>query len=115
MKVLNLDKLARKEGRELVIFGKTYPVDGMTVANFIETTRAAEALAGETSLVKQVEATIDMIARSVPSIDKSELAKLELAQLQAIVKFIRGEEVEGVESDAPVAEGAAEEGGEGKK
>lgn len=111
MKVLNLDKLAKKEGRELVIFGNTYPVDGMTVANFIETTRAAEQLAGETSLVKQVEATIDMISRSVPSVEKAELAKLELVQLQAIVKFIRGDDVEGVES----SEAAAGEGSEGAK
>ena len=111
MKVLNLDKLAKKEGRELVIFGKTYPVDGMTVANFIETTRVAETLAGETSLVKQVEATIDMIARSVPAINKAELAKLELTQLQAIVSFIRGDEVEGVEQ----REAAADEGSDGEK
>ena len=111
MKVLNLDKLTKSEGRELVIFGTAYPVTSMTVANFIETTKAAEALAGETSLVKQVEATIDMIARSVPSIDKAELAKLELNQLQAIVKFIRGDEVEGVES----REAAAGEGGDSAK
>lgn len=109
MKVLNLDKLAKKEGRELVIFGETYPVDGMTVANFIETTRAAEALAGETSLVKQVEATIDMISRSVPTVKKSDLEQLELAQLQAIVKFIRGDEVEGVEQrEAAAGEGSAD-------
>lgn len=112
MKVLNLDKLTKKEGRELVIFGTTYAVDGMTVANFIETTRAAEALAGETSLVKQVEATIEMIARSVPSINKAELQKLELAQLQAIVAFVRGDEVEGVESSEKKV---AEEGDEAKK
>lgn len=111
MKVLNLDKLTKKEGRELVIFGKTYPVDGMTVANFIETTRVAEQLASEVSLVKQVEATIDMISRSVPSIDRADLAKLELEQLQAIVRFIRGDEVEGVES----REAAAGEGSDGEK
>ena len=111
MKVLNLDKLTTNEGRELVIFGKTYKVDGMTVANFIETTLAAEQLANEPSLVKQVEATIDMISRSVPSIDRADLAKLELPQLQAIVSFIRGDEVEGVET----REAAAEEGGAGAK
>ena len=108
MKVLNLDKLAKKEGRELIVFGKTYAVDGMTVGNFVETTAVAEALAGETSLVKQVEATIEMIARSVPSIERSDLNKLELEQLQAIVAFIRGDDVEGVES----REDRAAEGGE---
>lgn len=110
MKILNLDKLAKKEGRELVVFGKTYAVDGMTVSNFIETTRVAELLAGETSLVKQVEATIDMISRSVPSIEKSELAKLELTQLQAIVKFIRGESVDGVESSEHQSDVSEEDG-----
>lgn len=104
MKVLNIDKLTTHEGRELVIFGKAHKVDGMTVANFIETTRTAEALAKEPSLVKQVEATIDMIARSVPTVDRADLAKLELPQLQAIVAFIRGDEVDGVESSQPSAE-----------
>jgi hypothetical protein len=99
MKVLNLDKLTKNEGRELVLFGKTYIVEGMTVANFIETTKAAEAMNGEDSLVKQVEATIDMIARSVPGIERADLEKLSFEQLQAIVSFVRGDEdVEGVES-----------------
>lgn len=98
MKVLNLDKLTKKEGREIVLFGKTHAVDGMTVANFIETTRAAEALAGEESLVKQVEATVEMIVRSVPTLDRKDLSKLALEQLQAIVAFVRGDAVDGVES-----------------
>lgn len=98
MKVLNLDKLSKKEGKEIVLFGNTHHVDGMTVENFIETTRAAEALAEETSLVKQVEATIDMITRSVPTVERDDLKKLALEQLQAIVAFIRGDAVEGVES-----------------
>lgn len=98
MKILNLDKLTKKEGKEIVLFGKTHAVDGMTVGNFIETTLAAESLAQETSLVKQVEATIDMIQRSVPSVDRKDLEKLALEQLQAIVAFIRGDAVEGIES-----------------
>jgi hypothetical protein len=37
MKILNLDKFASQEKRQLVIAGKSYPVDEMTVENFIET------------------------------------------------------------------------------
>ena len=98
MKVLNLDKFASSEKRQLVIAGTSYPVEEMTVENFIETTRAAEALAGETSIAKQIEATCDMIFRSVPTIDKTVLGKLSLEQLQTIVSFVRGDDIEGVES-----------------
>lgn len=105
MKVLNLEKLSKKEGRELVIGGVSYPVQPMTVANFIATTEAAEKLKGESSLAKQVSATIDMIQRSVPTAQREVLEQLELGQLQAITAFIRGEEVEGAESSAPAEAG----------
>lgn len=114
MKVLNLDKLTKSEGREVVIFGKTYIVEGMTVENFIETTNAAERLRGEVSLVKQIEATISMIVRSIPSVDRADLLKLSLDQLQAIVAFVRGDDVEGVESAKPATEESSGEG-EAKK
>lgn len=107
MKILNLDSLAKTEGRQLIIFGKAYDVQGMTVGNFVETTKAAELLVGEVSLAKQVEATIDLILRSVPTVERSELDKLELPQLQAIVQFIRGDDVEGVETKE-AGEGAGE-------
>jgi hypothetical protein len=105
MKILNIDKLAAKEGRELVLFGVPYAVESMSVGNFIETTKAAEALADEPSLVKQIEATIDMVLRSVPSVERSVLAKLNLEQLQSVVAFVRGDEVEGAEVKAAGVEG----------
>ncbi|MCL2874777.1 MAG: hypothetical protein FWF12_00485 [Betaproteobacteria bacterium] len=98
MKVLNLDKLNKQEGRQIVLFGKTHAIDGMTVDNFIKTTSVAEQLADEPSIAKQVEATVDLILRSAPTIDRADLLKLELEQLQAIVAFIKGEDVDGVES-----------------
>lgn len=96
MKVLNVDKLAGKEGRELVISGKTHKVNGMTVGSFVEGILAAEELAKSDSLVAQVNATITMILRSVPTLERETLEGLELEQLQAIVAFVRGDEVEGV-------------------
>lgn len=96
MKILNLDKLDTKEGRQLVIRGKSHPVEEMTVENFIATTRAAEKIA-DASIADQIEATVEMIVRSVPTVDRSDLVKLSLESLQAIVAFVRGDAVDGVE------------------
>jgi hypothetical protein len=104
MKILNIDKLAEAK-RQLVIFGETHDVRGMDVANFIESTVAAERLTGETSLAKQVEATIEMVCRAVPTISTETLRSLTLEQLQAVVAYVRGDEVDGVESSE---EGAGE-------
>lgn len=90
MKTLNLDTFAKAE-RTITIAGKTYEVMEMTVENFIETTRAAERLGDSASFVDQVEETISMILRSVPTIDRDVLKKLSLEQMTTIVKFIRGD------------------------
>lgn len=100
MKILNIDSLVKKEPRELVIFGKSYEVKGLDVGGFLATTLAAEELANEKSLVKQVEATIDMIQRAVPTIERKELHKLDLEQLRNVVSFVRGDEVEGAKTTA---------------
>ncbi len=104
MKILNIDKLVPEESRELVIFGKTHQVKGLDVGGFLATTLAAEELAEEKSLVKQIEATIDMIVRAVPTIERDDLRKLTLDQLQSVVSFVRGDEVDGVEDSAEGAE-----------
>lgn len=100
MKVLNLDKLVPNEGRELVIGGKSYPVLGMTVSNFIQTTRIAEKMNADTSIADQIEATVDMILRSVPAIEREVLAQLSLEQLQTIVAFVRGDAMNDAEQPA---------------
>lgn len=105
MKILNIDKLVPKEGRTLVIFGKSYDVKGLDVGGFLATTLAAEELANEKSLVKQIEATIDMIIRAVPTIERDVLRQLSLEQLQSVVSFVRGDDVQGAESSEAPAEG----------
>jgi hypothetical protein len=97
MKILNLDKLNTNEQRKLVIGNVSYPVEEMTVENFIATTKAAEDIKDD-SLAVQIEATVDMICRSVPTIDSAILKKLSLDQLNMIVAFVRGDDVDGVES-----------------
>lgn len=98
MKVLNLDKLATKQGRQLVIGGKSYPIEEMTVSNFIETTKAADRIA-DASIAEQIQATIEMVLRSVPSMTIGDLSSIPLETLQMIVAFVRGDDVEGVESE----------------
>lgn len=90
MKTLNIEALAATN-RTLTIGGKEYPVVEMTVENFIETTKAAEKLGTNPTYMEQVEATIEMIMRSVPSLSREVLLKLSLEHLSTIVKFIRGD------------------------
>lgn len=99
MKVLNLDKLTTKEERKLVLGGVSHPVQAMTVSNFIETTKAAERIAAEDSLAVQIEATVEMIIRSVPTVSEATLKALSLVDLQTIVAFVRGDDIDGVETE----------------
>lgn len=94
VKILNLEQLAPQSGRVLRLNGVDYPVEEMSVQNFIETTLTAERLEGETSIVVQLEATIDLIQRAIPTIDRELLKRLTLEQLQAVTVFIRGEDPE---------------------
>jgi hypothetical protein len=97
MKVLNLDKLVPVENRVLQIGEESYPVLPVTVANFIETTRAAEKVAADASVADQIETAIDMVLRSVPTVPRETLLRLSMEQLHLIVTFVRGDPVEGID------------------
>lgn len=100
MKTLNLDALA-KSNRTLTLNGKTHDVLEMTVENFIETTKAADELGEDASISVQMEATIKMISRSVPTVESTELRKLTLEQLTTIVKYVRGDFDKTDETETP--------------
>lgn len=104
-KVLNLDNLATKETRELVLGGQTYRVRPMNVEDFIEAQRMADKLADAT-FAEQMEGSIALIKRGVPDIDVSVLKQLELEQLTAVAKFVRGEDPQDVVGSD--SEGAAQ-------
>lgn len=91
-KVLNLDALAPKEVRELHLAGKVYVVREMSVGDFIEGSRLAESLEGETSVAAQMEASVKLIKHSIPDIDEDTLKRLNFDQLSAVAKFVRGED-----------------------
>ena len=90
MKVLNLDSLARTV-RTLTIAGVDYEVQEMTVENFIETDKAAAKLKKDAPLHEQIDASINMILRSIPTLTEADLKRRPLAQLSTILKFINGE------------------------
>lgn len=112
MKTLNLDVLA-KVTRTLTLGAVVYQVEEMTVENFIETTKQADLLAAKenASFADQIEATVSMIQRSVPSCPIERLRGLTIEQLVTISKYLRGE-LDGEEADASPA--PAEEGDEKK-
>ncbi len=106
-KILNLDKLAEASAatqRALKINGKDYPIHGMTVDNFIQTSLDAERIAKAESVVEQIQATIDMICRSVPSLPREVIGGYSLEVLSSITIFVRGEDVDGQEEQATEGE-----------
>jgi hypothetical protein len=104
-KILNLDKLQKTSDRKLKINGVDYAIEPMSVENFIETTRTVERLVKEGATVAdQIEATVDMICRSVPTAPRDALKKYQLDTLDTIATFVRGEDVE--EQEAAAAEEA---------
>ena len=109
MKVLNLDQLVEsKAARVIKMFGKEHNVPDMTVENYVETTLAAEKLDTEaTSGVSHIEATIAMICRSIPTLAVENVKKLSLEQMQALVRFVRGEDEDAEKQAAQGAQQAA--------
>lgn len=95
-KLLNIDTLTGEQ-RTIVLGGKEYAVEEMSVDNFLETTKAAESLQdSRAGLSAQVESAIDLILRCVPGVPRDTLKKVALRNLQTIVAFVRGDEVEAV-------------------
>lgn len=104
MKTLNIEALTKAD-RTITLFGVTHDVVEMTVENFVATTEAAERLGKNPSLKDQVNETVDMILRSVPTASRDDLRKLTLEQLSTVIRFIRGDLDEPAKAEA---EGAAE-------
>lgn len=88
MKLLNLDSLAKPK-RTLRLGGVDYAVNGMTVENFIETSRIAEKMASDAPLSEQISEAIEMILRAIPSMQRETLQKLDFEVINVIIDFVR--------------------------
>jgi hypothetical protein len=93
-KVLNIESLEVPK-KSLTLGGVDYPVEELSVENFIVTTQEAKRLEGETDHGVQMVATVDMIMRSIPTIPREKLTALSIEQLVVIVKFVQGSLEEG--------------------
>lgn len=101
-KFLNLQKLDDGAERVLQIGGKEYPIVEMTVKNFLETSRVAAELGDEATMGEQIEATIGMILRSVPTLKRELLEDLSMTKLARITAFVRGDDIEEEPAAEPV-------------
>jgi len=109
-KILNLDALTPAETRELVLGGITYTIPEMTVENFILTTQAAQAIPKDATLDVQIEATVDMLVRSVPNLPREALTGVPLTTLSQIAAFVRGNDVpDQTDTSAPAPAVATDE------
>jgi hypothetical protein len=108
MKALNLDVLSR-EVRTITLGGLDHEVIDMTVEDFIETSRAIDELEKDTSVTSQLESSIAMICRRVPTLTPEQLKKLSLEKLTLILKFIKGD------MDDEKTEQTAQEAGDQEK
>lgn len=113
MKVLNLDGFAQVK-RRLALKGKNHDVLETNVQQFIDNLKAAEDLEATSektpeTLSRQVQASVDAILQSVPTMPREDLVTLPIEALSAIMKFIRGE------MDPDVTGSPKAEGGEEKK
>ena len=104
-KILNIDALGSDQ-RVLQLNGVEYVVEEMSVQNFIDTTKSAEQIIGR-PLSEQVDESVKLIQRSIPTLPESELRRMPLRHLNAIIAFVRGE-------DPVVEEGKSAEEGKAK-
>jgi len=111
VKTLNLDELAAVE-RTITIKGETHNVTEMTVGNFLDTSKEADELEKIKDPAKQLESTIRLIRRSVPTLTEETLRSMSFEKLFTVVKFIQGEMDKEMHDAA--TEGAGQEG-DGKK
>jgi hypothetical protein len=101
MKILNLDKIAPQPTRSMLLGGVKHPILPMTVENFILTTEKVQQLATtDATYADQINSTIEMILRSVPSLTHEMLNSRALDELNTIATFVRGEDVDGQEDEA---------------
>lgn len=93
MKVLNLDRLvAEKPEKVLSYEGVEYKVKEMSVEDFLELTKVAEQLEGNTSITTAIGENIKLLARAIPEFPTEKLRALPMEHLATIARFVRGDD-----------------------
>lgn len=113
MKILNIDSFAEIK-RQITLKGKSYPVEEITLQQFIDNLNAAEQLdtAGTVeTLARQMEHAATAIAQAIPTLPEAEVRQLKVPAIHAVLQFIRGEldpDVSAAAASASSGESAAE-------
>lgn len=99
MKLLNIDQLAEKTNKVVVIGGVEYAIQPISVGAFIKKTKEAEEYvkAGVDDPMKEVEIVIDLISQCIPAAPRYVIESLSLIQLQTISEYIQRDDVDGAE------------------
>lgn len=111
MKILNIDAFSDPK-REITLGGKTFPVQEISVQEFIDNLKASESLekeGGTLTLVESFEQGVKAIKQAVPTMPEQTIRGLKLAAMTAVLRFVRGE------LDPDIEEPAAESGAAEKK
>jgi hypothetical protein len=109
---LDLDAIESPVDFTIKLNGKEHKVVETDVAGFIATAKALEDLALGASVQQELEVTLSIIQRTLPTVPEEELRALKLTQLHKIRDFVmtangeKAEEVkpaEGAPGNAPTA------------
>ncbi len=99
MKLLNLDQVAKKTNKSIVIKGVQHTVMPLSVGAFVKKTQEAEEYvkAGEKDPIREINMILDLLAECVPSASRLDIESLSLEQLQQMADYIRKDDVDGAE------------------
>ncbi len=107
---LDLDAIESPVDFTVKLNGVEHKIVETCVADFIATARALEALSLNASVEKEIEVSLSIIQRTLPTIPADELRALKLSQLSKIRDFVMTANGEKAEEVKPGAEGEGAEG-----
>lgn len=113
VKICNLDLIAPIQKRQLVLGGKTYGVEPLSVQMYIEFTQLRQKIGDDSGIEEGVALTKKMIKSAIPSMTDDVIDRLTLAHLQLIVAFINDEIPDEVLSGEALKKNEKEEEKEG--
>lgn len=92
MKILNIDALTAKSKRGITVDGQEHAIAEMDVEMFVESVKEADLISkSEPGSIAQLESTVRLVQRAVPTLPIERIRKLPMEVLGALVQFINGE------------------------
>lgn len=87
--IINLDEITAPNAIEITLFGKSHKLQIATVDSFLENMKDLETLKVDATAEEQTNVGLRIIGRAFPSIDKGDLRKLNLYQLNKLRDLAR--------------------------